>query len=227
MLFWILLLALIVIAYALLIIWALPKLILKSRYPITQPTDRGLKKYKFSDDEYAVVYEPSLSARSYITQYVLAKQDGAKTFKCKFAPHITYIDFDIVLFDATGTCFSVINSMDIVKTDGMADEITLPDETAYASIVVNQVNQKTLHKAQNAHVSKGRIAVFGVASLALSVGMSVCTMYAFSNIFGGLFRETFAEKMMSSGWVFIFPTLVCAACITIACCLLSSRNTKG
>ena len=78
MLFWTLTLALVVIAYVLLIVWILPKFMLKSNYPIPQPTDRGLKKYKFSDSDYAVVYEPSLSARKYITQYVLAKKDGKK-----------------------------------------------------------------------------------------------------------------------------------------------------
>ena len=103
MLFWILLLALVSLAYALLIIWALPKLILKSKYPIAKTTDRGIKKYKFSDSDYAIVYEPSLSVRKYITQYILAKRDGKKTFQGKIAPNVTYIDFDLALRDPERT----------------------------------------------------------------------------------------------------------------------------
>ena len=226
MLFWTLLLALVIIVYALLIIWALPKLILKSKYPITHPTDRGLKKYKFSDSDYAVVYEPSLSARKYITQYILSKKDGKKTITCKIDQNVTYIDFDIVLFNAHGESFLVINSMELVDTDYITKEIELPSETAYASVIVNQVNEKKIREAQVAQVQPARLVVYGALSLILSMGMSVCTMLAFSNIFGGLFRETFAEKMLSSGWVFIYPTIICAVCIFGACYMLFSRNSK-
>lgn len=226
MLLWTLILILTILVYAFLIVWALPKLILKSKYPITAPTDRGLKKYKFNDDDYAVVYEPSLSMRKYVTQYIIAKRNGKKTFQCRIAPNVTFIDFDIVLFDAYGSCFHVINSMDIVGTDGFSEETELPAQTAYASIMVNQVNDKKMGKAQEAQIDKWRLVAFGGAALVLSVGLSVCSMYAFSNIFGGLFRETFAKTMMSSGWVFILPTLVCALCVTGACLMLLPKNSK-
>ena len=227
MLFWALLLVLAIIAYALLIVWVLPKLILKSKYPVSKPTDRGLKKYKLGDTDYAIVYEPSLSARKHITQYVLANKDGKKTFKCKIAPHVTYIDFDIVLFDATDKCFLAINSMEIMGTDRLAPEIDLPSQTAYVSIIINQVNETKLQKKRVATVSKRRIAGFGISALFLSIGISIVSLFAFSNIFGGLFRETFEEKMITSGWIFLLPALVCTACIAGACYILSLRNTKG
>lgn len=226
MLFWILLLVLVSIAYALLIIWVLPKLILKSKYPIDHPTDRGLKKYKFSDSDYAIVYEPSLAARKYITQYILAKKDGKKTFKCKIAESVTYIDFDVALFNAQDKCFLVVNCMDVVERNGVTKETDLPNETAYASVIINQVNGNRLRQTQAAQVGAGRLCTFGLLSLILSIGMSVCTMLAFSNIFGGLFKETFAQRMLSSGWVFLFPTAVCAVCISVACGMLFTRNSK-
>ena len=227
MLFWILLLILASLIYALLIIWALPRLILKSNYPITHSNDRGIKKYKFSDSEYAIVYEPSVAARKYVTQYILAKKDGKKTFKGKIASNITYIDFDLALFNAQEECFMVINSMNLVETDGFTKEITLPQETAYASVLINQVDTKEMRKTASARVSIPRLCWFGVFALLLSVGMSVCAMLSFSNIFGGLFRETFAEKMLSSGWVFILPTLICAASIIGGCYMLFQRILKG
>ena len=226
MLFWTLSLLLVSIAYAFLIIWFLPKLILRSKYPITRPTDRGLKKYKFSDEDYAIVYEPSLSVRKYITQYILAKKDGKKTFKGKIAENVTYIDFDIVLFNGAGESFLVINAMDIVEENGLTKEVDLPAETAYASIIVNQVNKKEFKRKQVAQVGVFRLCIFAFLTLLLSVGMSVCTMFAFSYMFGGLFRETFAEKMISTGWVFIFPTIISAVCIAGSCYMLFSRNSK-
>ncbi len=226
MLFWLLLLILVSLIYALLIIWGLPKLILKSNYPITHSNDRGLKKYKFGDSDYAVVYEPSIEAREYITQYVLAKKDGKKIFKGKISSTVTFIDFDIALFNAQKECFLVINSMHLVEADGLTKEIELPNETAYASVLINQVNDDEIKQTVTAQVSGFRLFLFGAVALLLSIGLSVCTMFAFSNIFGGLFRESFIEKMLSSGWIFALPTLMSAASIIIASYSLYSRNSK-
>ena len=226
MLFWILLLILISFAYALLLIFILPKLILKSNYRITRSDDRGLKKYKFSDSDYAIVYEPSLLARKYVTQYILAKKDGKKTFKGKIASNVSYIDFDIALFDAQEQCFSVINAMELIGADGFTKEIDLPQETAYASILINQIDKKVLKKSLSAKVSGSRLFFFAVVALLCSIAMAVGTTFAISHIFGGLFRETFVEKMIESGWVFLIPTLICATFITGACCILFSRNSK-
>ena len=120
----------------------------------------------------------------------------------------------------------MMNSLNLPINDGVSEEIELPSETAYASIIVNQVNDKVLRKAQTARIGKGHLVAFGVLVLMLSVGLSVCSLIAFSNIFGGLFKETFAEKMLSSGWIFILPTLISAVCILSACCALYSRNSK-
>ena len=226
MIFWISLLMLTLTAYALLVIWALPKLMLKIEYPLSHPTDRGLKKYVLNESDYAVVYEPSLSARKYITQYIIAKKGNAKVFTCKLSPDVVYIDYDIVLFNASGNCFQVINSMAIKDDDSKYPEITLPDETAYASVVINQVNNAKMKQAPRIRVAPARIVFFGILSLILSVGMAVGSLYSFSNIFGGLFRETFVEEMLFSGWIFIFPSIISVVCITAACCVLFSNYSK-
>jgi hypothetical protein len=186
--------------------------------------DRGLKKYKFNDSDYAIVYEPSVEARQYITQYILAKKDGKKIFKGKIAPTVSYIDFDLALFNAQEECFLVVNSMDLIEADGITKEIELPNETAYASILINQVNVTKMKQTVTAQVSTLRLCLFGMITLVLSVGLSVCTMFAFSNIFGGLFRETFVNKMLTSGWIFLLPTLICAAGIAGACYMLYARR---
>ena len=226
MLFWILLLLLIIIAYALLIVWALPGIVLRSNYSVTHPSDRGLKKYKWNDSDHAIVYEPSLAARKYITQYVLARRNGKKTIRCKVAQSVAYIDFDIVLFDAHGKSFLAIHSMDILGADGLTDETELPAETAYVSVIVRQVNETVVQDAHATAVSTSRLVGFGILALLISIGFAVLILFAFSHGFGGLFRETFAEKMISTGWIFVFSTLISAACITGACYTLYLRNSK-
>ncbi len=227
MLFWTLLLVLISIAYALLLVWVLPKLILKSNYSITQSNDRGLKKYKFNDDDYAIVYEPSMASRKYMSQYILAKKDGKKTFKGKVSSTVSYIDFDIALFNGQEECFLVINAMDLIGPDGFTKEVELPKETAYASIIINQINKKEFRKTLLARISTARLLLFGGAALLLSIGMTIGVTFSLSHMFGGLFRETFAEKMLTSGWLFLIPTLICALSIAGACYTLYLRTSRA
>jgi hypothetical protein len=212
-------------AYALLIIYVLPKHILKRNFSLTQPIDRGLKKYKISDSDYAIVYEPTLAVRKYITQYILARKDGKKIFKGKIQQGIAFLDFDIILFNSLGQVFNIVNVMHIVNKSTFTEEVELPSETAYASILINQVDMEKMKKAEAVKITSKQLFRFGCLALLSSIGMSVCTMFVFSKLFGGLFRESFIEKMVSSGWVFIVPTIICALFIGGACYTLS-KNSK-
>lgn len=226
MLFWILLLALGIVLFTFFTIGVFPKTFLKNKYRINHPLDRGLKKYKFSDTEYAVLYEPSLEARNFITQYILAKKDGKKCIKCKIAPNIAYIDFDIVLFDSQGKSFLVMSSMDVIGNDRLTEETELPNETAFVSVLVNQVNDTVVRKEKNVQTSASSIMMFGLATIVASMALAACFVFSFSRIFGGLFKETFANTMMTSGWTFIVPGAISTTCVIIACILLSLKNKK-
>lgn len=226
MLFWILLLALGIVLFAFFTIGVFPKMFLKNKYRITKPLDRGLKKYRFSDTEYAVLYEPSLEARNFITQYILAKKDGKKFIKCKIAPNIAYIDFDIILFDSHGKSFLVMSSMDVIGNDRLTQETELPKETAFVSVLVNQVNDTVIRQEKNVQTKVSSIMMFGLATLASSMVLAICFVFSFSRIFGGLFKESFANKMMSSGWTFIVPGAISSTCVVIACMLLTLKNKK-
>ena len=212
-------------AFALLITYVLPKHILKRNFSLVQPIDRGLKKYKISDDDHAIVYEPTLAVRKYISQYILAKKDGKKVFKGKIQQGVSFLDFDIVLFDSMGKVFNIVNVMHIVSKSLFTEEVELPAETAYASILLNQVDTEKMKKTEAVKITPTQLYRFGALALLSSIGMSVCTMFVFSNLFGGLFRESFVEKMVSSGWVFIIPTIICALFIGGACYTLS-KNSK-
>ena len=226
MLFWILLMLLSSVIFGFAVVMFFPKCFLKNRYPIERPNDRGVKKYKFSDSDYAIVYEPSLEARQFITQYVLAKKDGKKTIKCRTAPGITYVDYDTVLFDCRGKCFLVMNSVDAVKSDRLTEETELPSETAFVSIIINQANDNVLEREDNIKTKNVGIIPFGFFTLLASIAMSFCVVFSLSNIFGGLFKQTFPRKMITSGWIFIVPTILSVICIGMACILLTFKNKK-
>ena len=226
MLFWYLILGLGILLFAFSVIFILPKMFLQNRYTIREPKDRGIKKYKFSESDYAVVYEPSLFARRYVKQYVLAKRSGEKTIKCMLDPSVIYIDFDIVLFDSEGKAFLVINSNDVIGDGGYTDEMKLPPETSYVTILVNKVNEKTFRSEKSVNIGLGRIFGFGICNVILSIGASIALLYSLSNIFGGVFRESFPEEMISSGLAFLVPAAISAVCTLIASIILILKNKK-
>lgn len=226
MLNWILLMIAGISFFAIMAIWVLPHLFLKNRYSLDKPKDRGLKKYKFSDEDYAVVYEPSPEARRFIKQYVLAKRDGKKTVKCKLAEGVAYINFDVVLFDSNNKAFLVMNSSDVVGEDGMTAEMEIPPETSYATVLINQANDTVLRQEKSVNVGFWHLFGFTVCNVAISMVSSMCLLYSISNLFGGIFRESFPEKMITSGLAFIIPAAVSLVITVIASFILNAKNKK-
>ena len=185
-----------------------------------------MKKYKFSDTDYAVVYAPSLSVRRYIKQYILAKKDGKKTIKCKLAPDVTYINFDVVLFNSENKAFLVMNSSDVMTEGETTDEMELPQDTSYATLLINQVNDTVLRKEKSVNIGFWHLFGFSICNVVASVVASFCLMYSISNLFGGIFRESFPEKMITSGLAFIVPAAVSLAITVIASIILNVKNKK-
>ena len=191
MISWILLLLFGCGAFMVMIAFALPKLFLKNRYNIDEPYDRGLKKYKFADSGHGIVYEPALSVRKYIKQYILVEQYGEKKIKCKIDPNLKYLDYDIVLFDVQDKVFSILNSKDVICEKGYTREVVLPEETSYVTVLLNQADGCVFEKQKGVRISPFHIACYCAACVGLAVCVAFCIKLCFARLFGGLFRESF------------------------------------
>ena len=119
-----------------------------------------------------------------------------------------------------------MNSMDVIGDERVTEETELPKETAFVSVLVNQINNTVIRKEKNVQTKPSSIVMFGIATLIASIGLSLCFVFSFSRIFGGLFKETFANTMMTTGWTFLVPSAISATCIIIACVLLNLKNKK-
>ena len=82
MFIWYLLLCLVIGGSLALAAFVLPKIYLSTRYTITQPTDRGIKKILEKSGQ-SMLFEPALKYRKYLKQYVLAERYGKKELICK------------------------------------------------------------------------------------------------------------------------------------------------
>ena len=206
--------------------FVLPKMFLKNKYSLKATEDRGVRRYRLGDSDSAVSYEPSLSVRKYIKQYVLVKKGADKSIKCKIAEGISYIDFDIVLFDVGDNAFDVLNSKDVIGPDGYTKELPLPTDTAYVSLIVRKVNDEPYMQDKGLKVAVSQIIKFGIVNIIFSIAFAVCFLFGFSRLFGGIFRETFAEEMVISGWIFALPTIISAALTALLCFVLIIKSKK-
>ena len=226
MIWWILLLLAGCGAFLALTVFVLPRLFLKNCYGIDEPYDRGLKKYRFEDDGYGIVYEPSLGVRKYIKQYVLTNRYGEKRIKCKIDPTLKYLDYDVVLFNNQDKVFLILNVKDIIKEHGYTDEVVLPDETSYVSILLNRADELEFQRHKGIRISPIHMLCFGLSAVGLFVCAAFCVKLCFSNLFGGLFRESFMLEGQSNLITAALSAAVGAVGVLVAVIVLIFKYKK-
>ena len=213
-----------IVVYIILITMVLPKGILKVVYKIKEPTDRGSKKCLFNERN-CIVYNSGKENKRYIKQYIILQEDGYKSLKCKLAPLVDYLDYDVVLFNRYNKPFGIIN----VKEDILGFELTrstmLPDETAYVRIVIRKVNKQTLNKKPLVKLKGSSIFGFGLVVTLLTALEGFIVRVCCSYSFGDLFRVSFISS--TKGLLVIGATALLTGIIgAVAVAIGSSKRAK-
>ena len=86
------------VVFAALIAVVFPRIFLKEGEIDTPPSDRGLKKVKEPNGK-SILFEPSVEMRKYVRQYILSERGEKKVIVCRLDEEISYLDYDILLFD--------------------------------------------------------------------------------------------------------------------------------
>ena len=224
MIWWILLFGSIVL-FLCVEMFLLPRLLLQSKYSIGETYDRGVKRYRSGDNGVSVVYEPSILVRKYIKQYAIVSENGNKTFKCKVDSSLGYIDFDIVLFDSFGKVFKVMTVQSIVD-NGYTEDIPLPKETSYVTLMLNKADNKKFPKRSCAKIAPSKVFLFGLTTTVFSMLVAYCINLSFSNLFGGLFRESYANNMLTNVAVLTVALIATVLGTVILSINLAIKNRK-
>lgn len=215
-----------IVVFFILMIGLLPKLFLKNRYAIKESSDRGIKKYRLKDDGYGIVYEPDLKIRKYMEQYVLVNREGEKQLLCKLKPTISYIDFDVVLFDCANCVTQVLHVQDLVGESSYTKTVTLPSDTSYVSILLNQVNDRVLSKEATVRISPAHMASFWGAGLCVSVLLSFYIKIAISRMFGRVFRDSFMTSASGNMITLLLALTVGSVGLLILTLIMIRKNKK-
>lgn len=231
---WMVVLAISFAAYGFLMTYVMPHYFLKTEYAVTETSDRGIKNVKETTGR-SIVYQPAMKYRKFISQYLISERDGKKILKCKLAPNVEYVDYDVVMFNRFRKAFNILNVKELCE-NGYTDELELSKDTAYVSLLVNGVNDAS--ETQNVGVTdktlkpvtKRKMAMYALACSGLTVVQVFLVKLCCSYAFGGVFREIF----MTSGTSNLLTLLLSAVAVIINvififCALNSNRKdaSKG
>lgn len=204
----------------------LPKFLLESKYSIGQTSDRGIRKYKTSDDGVYLVYEPNLLVRKWIKQYVIGHRNGEKMLKCKVDEDVDYVEYDVVLFDAADKVFRVLGVQQLLDDGVFTDEIELPPETSYVTLVLRRVNNCTFPKVACARVSRAKMTVYGLLTCIMAMATGFCMNLSFSYLFGEVFRESYASSMWENVLVLGVALIASVVGVMMLSLFLYLKNNK-
>ena len=123
--------------YMILISRILPKVLLS---PVMGGalSDRGVKKSVFPGGR-SIAYEPKLSARRYVSQYILFSENGFKYIKCKVNAKVTTLKYELVIYDRKN---KAVERLEITQAanEGYTEAVILPPETSFVHMNLCEVN---------------------------------------------------------------------------------------
>jgi hypothetical protein len=204
----------------------LPKYLLESKYTVGQTSDRGIRKYKTFDEGMYLVYEPNLLVRKWIKQYVIGHRNGEKMLKCKVDEGVDYVEYDVVLFDAADKVFRVLGVQQLLDGGVFTDEIELPPETAYVTLVLRRVNNRDFPKVACARVSRAKLTAYGLLTCIMAMATAFCMNLSFSYLFGEVFRESYAASLWENVLVLGVALIASVLGVLMLSLLLFLKNKK-
>ena len=200
MVVWAFILLIVIVATVFIATYVLPRIYLKLRYTVDKSNDRCIKRV-YEKHGQCMVFEPEEKWRKYVNQYILAERKGKKELVCKVDAELSYIEFDIAIFNANGKVTQVIKAKDYVNNGGITQPVELPEETSYVTINVLRADNRLFEDHLTAKIPAGKKFKFVLINTETIIMEVVCFNICLANIFGGLFRDSLlinVEGLISS-----------------------------
>lgn len=156
------------ILYVFLTARLLPKFLLIPSASALHIKDRGVKRQLFSQGR-AIVCQPAVDMRAYIPQYILSDNDGQRFLKCKLDDRIKAIRYRVLPFDVNDRPLTILEVEEPILHPGTASAVSLPLNTAYVSLCVQEVNGVKLPSDGNVGFCRTKVLAYGLSTLLLTV----------------------------------------------------------
>ena len=210
MAWWIVFLVSVVIAFIAVQAVILPEIFLKPSFGGTAVKDRGRRIIEETHGK-SIVYEPAAEIRKYIKQYILSERNGHKLFTCNISESIRYIDYDVVLFNAEGRAFKVLNIKEVIEQAGYTNVTKLPAATSYVTVILNSTDSAKFESSLKAKIPATRAAAFVIVGAVADITAVICCKICAGHILGGLYGESFLA--LGASWPLTLG--VCAAVVAL------------
>ncbi len=147
---------------------ALPRRLLVPHADSAAIKDRGVRKYLFPNGR-AITYLSGTSVRPYIPQYIVSDHDGRRFLKCKLDKQVRSIRYRILPFDVNNHPLDILEVADPVTVAGVTSAVSLPSNTAYISLSVQEVNGEEISGPSVVGFSPVKVGIFGAAVVFLTL----------------------------------------------------------
>ena len=189
MVLWILLLAVSISLFVFVEVFVLPKMLFQHNYAVRKIKDRGIKTEQRGDEE-IIVYEPDLLMRKHVHQYMLIKRQKGKFLMCKIDEGLAYLEYEVVVYGKNNRILTILNVKDRIKRAGFTEELELPQETAFVSVLVSEVDRKRFVNNLFAPIKSGKVVLYSVLSFFAIITLAFVVRISIAFILGGIFRES-------------------------------------
>ena len=205
--------------------YALPRFYLKLNYAMDKSNDRCINRV-YEKNGQSLLFEPEEKWRKYINQYIIAERKEKKEIVCKVDKELSYIEFNVVVFDAFNKVTQVIKVCESLDGRGYTKAIELPPETSYVAINVLRADNKTFEEDKELKVSKSKMLGFLLVNAMVVfmevIGYKICL----ANIFGGLFRQSILVNFKNVAISLIIAVVLIVINTLVAIIDVKSREKK-
>ncbi len=220
---WYVVIAVTVLLFIALHVFVLPRRFLLCKYS-TRIEDRGVKNIN-ERGGHSIIYTPALRYRKHLKHYVISQRNKQVQLVCDFAEGIEYADFNVLLYDGNGEVFKTLQIQQAVE-NGESEPIPLPDETAYVSVQLNNVDGKTFSGQRVEGVKGGSLAKFLLICSFLELVVFFIVKIGVAKLYGGLFAESFIQSLEGNLITLAVGIVLVLINDLLTLIMIKSRNSK-
>ena len=213
-----------VILFLFVMIVALPKALLKIKYRVKDPDDIGIKRC-FYNGKRCVIYEGGHEISKYIEKYLLVEGKNCKILRCKIARKISYLNYDIVIFNRYDEVIDVVNVKENLVKGGYTRRVELSEETSYVKIVIREADDLIIKRKPIAYIPFGNAILYGFLASVLTIVEIFVLKISCAYAFGGVFREVFIRSAKGTLITLFIATIIgISALISVAFSVIKYRK---
>ena len=120
----------------------------------------------------------------------------------------------------------MLTVQDLITEDGYTKEVELPQDTSYVTLILREVDSMKFPKLFCAKIPPAKLTLYCVLTMALSAGVAYLINLSFSNLFGGLFRESYAQSLKENVLVTAVALVASVIGTALVSFILTLRNKK-